>query len=70
VFCPLVCGSLGALFLLQWFVEFHNYEAFHRSNLSLLPSQASLHDNGPGINYVSLCIYTHTVDLAAGSTGV
>jgi len=48
---------LIAVFPQQWFLGFHNHNAFRVSDSSLLQSQDSLHHNMACIIYLSLSIY-------------
>ena len=64
-----LCGRLSVVFSQQWFLEFHNLNAFRVSDSSLLESQDSLHQNMACIIYLSLSIYMHTANLAADRTG-
>jgi hypothetical protein len=64
------CGRLGAVFPQQWFLGFHNDNAFHQSYSSFLQSQAWLHHNMACTMYLSLAMHIHMVNLAANSTRV
>jgi hypothetical protein len=63
-----LCGTLGAVFTLQWLIGIHNHKEIDASDSSVLQSQDSFHHNMACIICFSASIYMHAANLDADGT--